>query len=190
LEDGNTSKPVTLNAFQRYNITIEYVSKGQVTPVSFAWQGPGFAKMTVPKEVLFSTPIADKTSLIASNGVPEKIIQLNISTGKSVRGLYPWKISDFASDLPLGTVIQWRLEARDNNDVSGPGVAFSDPLRQLRLVSPTDKRKELMDTMTDTLQQIDKLKDDQTQNQNRAGSLVTGTPVDGAIDLPDQKPQK
>jgi len=84
----------------------------------------------------------------------------------------------------MGTLIQWRLEARDNNNVSGPGIAFSEPMRQIRLVSPTDKRKELMDQMTDTLTQIDAIKDAQGQNQQRTAGLVTGTPTTAPTDLP------
>ena len=180
------TQPITLKAFQRYDIKLEYLGKGNIQPVTFMWQGPGLTKQTVPKECLFSQPIADKTSLIASNGVPEKVIPLTIAAGKSVRGTYPWKISTFASELALGSVIQWRLEAHDNNDVTGPGVAYSEPMRQLRLVSPNDKRKELMDQMTDTLTQIDAIKDGQNQTQAKTAGLVTGTPTDAPIDLPPE----
>ncbi len=190
LLENNVSKPIALTAFQRYDLNVEYLIEGTLVPVQMMWEAKGLPKSLVPKECLFSTAVADKTSLVATGGVPEKVILLPISTGKSVRGYYPWKISDFAATLPLGTVIQWRLEARDNNNVTGPGITFSEPMRQVRLVSPTDKRKELMDQMTDTLTQIDSIKDAQSQNQQRTAGLVTGTSTTAPTDLPDSPTQK
>jgi len=191
VDENGAPKPVTLRAFQRYDVKIEYAKKSTLVPIEFQWQGPGILRQTVPKEVLFSVPLADKNSLVASNGMAEKIIPLNVATNKSIRGYYPWKISEIASGLPLGSVIQWRLEARDTNDVTGPGITYSEPLRQLRLVSDSDKKNELMQKMGEQLTDIEKIKEGQTENSSRAGRLVTGTPQNPSLDLPpDQKPPK
>ncbi len=187
VDEKGEAKPFMFRAFQRYDVKIEYSRKSTLIPIEFQWQGPGIPKQTVPREVLFSVPLADKTALVASGGLPEKIIQFDKTTGKSVRGYYPWKISDIASGLPLGSVIQWRLEARDTNDVTGPGVTFSEPLRQLRLVSDSDKRNELMTKMGEQLNDIDDIKGRQQQNIDRGSRLVTGTKVDAPIDLPPEQ---
>lgn len=181
-------KPIKLNAFQRYDVRLEYQAPGNAGPIRWTWEAPGMPRQIVPKNVLFSTPLADKTALIASGGIPEELILLNVPTDKAVRGYYEWKISDFASQLAFGSVIQWRIEVRDNNNVSGPGITFSD-VRQLRLVSEADKRKELMDRMGETLTQTDLLLDSQRDLRDKTAQIVTGKPVDRPLDLPpDPKP--
>ncbi len=191
-DSNGETKPVTLKAFQRYDIRIEYVAKTNAVPVHFQWQGPGIGKTAVPKEYLFSTPVADKMTFVASGGVPEKIIQMQLATDKSVRGYYEWKISQFSAGLPLGSVIQWRLQVTDTNDVTGPGIAYSEPMRQLRLVSEADKRKELMDRMTEQIADIDKINDAQRENSQRTAKMVTGTLIDPSLDVPtnQKSPQK
>jgi hypothetical protein len=181
----NTSKPIKLNAFQRYDLKVEYTAEGTVGPVRLYWQPPGQQRQIIPRSVLFSKPLADKTALMSSNGIREKIIQMQLPTNKVVRGYYPWKISDFASGLPLGSVIQWRMEVRDNNNVSGPGVTFSEN-RQLRLVSEADKRKELMDRMGENLAQTDELLKSQGELRDKTAQIVTGKAVDRPLDLPPE----
>jgi len=178
-----------LKAGYPYYIEAQQREGGGGDHVAVAWQGPGIAKTAVPKECLFSTPIADKMAFVASGGVPEKIIQLQVATGKSARGYYPWKISELSAGLPLGSVIQWRLQVTDTNNVTGPGIAYSEPMRQLRLVSDADKRKELMDRMNEQIADIDKINDGQRENSQRTAKMVTGTLIDPTLDVPpDQKP--
>jgi hypothetical protein len=182
---NESSRPIKLNAHQRYDVRLEYLSPSNIGPLRLYWQTPSVPKQIVPKSALYSVPLADKTALIASGGLPEKIIRLEVPTNKAVRGYYPWKISEFAGSLPVGSVIQWRIEARDNNNVSGPGISFSDT-RQLRLVSEADKRKELMDRMGETLTQTDQLLESQRDLRDKTAQIVTGKPVDRPLDLPPE----
>ena len=60
---------------------------------------------------------------------------------RSVSGTFEWDVGDL--DLKPGARVSYRLEARDNDDVSGPNVGVSRSF-SLRIYSPAEKHEELL----------------------------------------------
>ena len=84
---------------------------------------------------------------------------------------YEWKISDVLPGLPEGSVVEYWLEAEDNNNVTGPGLGSSD--RQLiKIVSEAEKRADLLNRASDYLGSISDVVNDQEKLNRNLGVII------------------
>ena len=77
-------------------------------------------------------------------------------------------------DPPLkeGDVIDFWLEATDRNNVTGPGVAAMPEHYRARVVSEEEKRADLAARLTDTLQGLNDLRQNQEDLARRLGDII------------------
>jgi hypothetical protein len=90
---------------------------------------------------------------------------------RSLHGRYDWSMKDLKPDV--GDVIEWWLEAQDNNDVTGPGRFDSDHF-QARVVSDEEKRRELFSRLGNNWEQLNSISESQEQLNLRLGQVLTG----------------
>jgi len=99
---------------------------------------------------------------------PAQSIEIDLKgTPKTLRGFYPWKPGG-----SVNTTIEFWLEARDTNDLTGPGVAESEHF-ELRVVSEEAKRADLMNRMTDNFRQLDEVKQSEQELNSQLGQVLT-----------------
>ena len=72
--------------------------------------------------------------------------------------------------------IDFWLEARDANDVTGPGTAVMPEHWQARIVSEEEKRADLANRLNDTLQTLDALRQSQEDLAQKLGDLIHEKP--------------
>lgn len=110
---------------------------------------------------------------------PLRTIELNVlstaSDSRLFRGYYPWSLPSIGP-LPEGTVIEWYIEATDNNTLTGPGVTRSEPF--LTRIGTEDQVRDLL--MTRLAGAMQSLEDSQQSQQDLArdlGKLITEKPL-------------
>ncbi len=88
-----------------------------------------------------------------------------------LRRRYEWKIGDLRPLLPEGAVIEYWIEAQDNNDTTGPGVGVTD--HQLaKVVSEAEKRADLLNRAGDFLGSINDVANDQEKLNRNLGTII------------------
>lgn len=98
-------------------------------------------------------------------------LELAGERGKKLRRRYEWHLAQFLPAIREGTVIEYWLEAEDNNNVTGPGVTVSE--RQLvRVVSESEKRADLLNRAGDYLGSINDLVADQEKLNRTLGEII------------------
>ena len=109
-----------------------------------------------------------KYKVASEGGGIESAVELDLENARAakLKRRYEWKISDVLPGLPEGSVVEYWLEAEDNNNVTGPGLGSSD--RQLiKIVSEAEKRADLLNRASDYLGSIsDVVNDQETLNRN------------------------
>jgi len=70
-----------------------------------------------------------------------------------------------------GQNVEYWVEVRDANDVTGPGKGLSDHYR-VRIVTEIEKRADLMNRLNDQLTTIDVVTGDQEKLNQRLGALI------------------
>jgi len=110
----------------------------------------------------------------------EKFIELDLSKEKpdDLRHLarrYEFDLSVLKPTPLEGSAIEYWLEVRDGNDVTGPGKAFSDRFRA-RIVSEIAKRADLMNRLNDQLGTIDSVTQDEEKLNQNLGALLFEKP--------------
>ena len=165
------SQPVQLSADKPVDITLEFFEQGGLAHCTMLWSRDGNPPEVVPNSSLFNTDAAKILADQAAGRAP-KTVPLEIgSSPKSSRGFYPWKVADLGASLPAGSTIEWWLEARDNNDVTGPGVTASEPYH-FRVVTESEKRAELMNRLGDYFGEINAVRDGQVDLSTKLGTMV------------------
>ena len=74
---------------------------------------------------------------------------------KALTRRFEWKIARITPAPAENDTIDFWLEARDANDVTGPGIAVMPEHYQARIVSDEGKRADLANRLNDTLQSLD-----------------------------------
>ena len=88
-----------------------------------------------------------------------------------IRRRHEWSIASISSSLTEGSVIEYWLEAEDNNSVTGPGVGTSE--HQLaRVVSEAEKRADLLNRAGDYLGSISDVAGDQERLNKNLGAII------------------
>jgi hypothetical protein len=103
----------------------------------------------------------------------QKVIELDLEgqTPQRVRRRHEWKIGDFRPLLAEGTMIEYWVEAEDNNNVTGPGVGSTE--HQLaKVVSESDKRADLLNRAGDYLGSINDVASDQEKLNKNLGTII------------------
>lgn len=101
-------------------------------------------------------------------------------TDREVRRRYDWRIGDFKPLAPEGSSIEYWIEVRDNNNVTGPSVALSERY-VARVVTEEAKRQDLMNRVGDSLSSIGEATTDQETLNRRLGELIKAR-----VELPEQ----
>jgi hypothetical protein len=165
------SKPVQLPGGKPVDITLEYFEAGGNASITMLWSRDGGEPEPVPYESLFH---ADAAKVLAKVNEKDAAKSIPLEIGRSpkaARGFYPWKVSDLSATVPVGRAVEWWLEARDNNDATGPGVAASERY-VFRVVTEAEKRAELMSRLGDYFGQIDAVREGQVDQSTKLGTMV------------------
>ncbi|MBG88880.1 MAG: hypothetical protein CMO80_18530 [Verrucomicrobiales bacterium] len=98
-------------------------------------------------------------------------LELEGKTDRLVKRRYDWKIADIQPAVQEGMAIEYWIEVRDNNNVTGPGISATER-NVARVVSPEEKRQDLMNRVGDSLSSIDEAASDQKSLNDRLGELI------------------
>ena len=113
------------------------------------------------------------------DGAPHKTIELDAGS-TSPRELvrrFNWRIGQITPHVEVGSVIDYWLEVRDANDVSGPGIAFLEHF-QGRIVSEAEKRADLANRLNDTMTGLNGVREGQEEINRRLGEIIFAKPPD------------
>jgi hypothetical protein len=91
--------------------------------------------------------------------------------GPRVERVYPWKVSSISPAPGLGARVEYWLEVADNNDVTGPGRGASDH-QLLRVVTPDEKRADLLTRAGDYLGTIGDVAGDQERVSENVRAII------------------
>jgi hypothetical protein len=110
---------------------------------------------------------------------PHKTVELDLGgeQPKTLTRRFEWKIERITPPPAENDTIDFWLEARDANDVSGPGVAVMPEHWQARIVSAEEKRAELANRLNDTLQGLDAVRQSQEDLSQRLGEIIHEKPA-------------
>lgn len=106
-------------------------------------------------------------------GEHESVSELNIEEQlpRTLKRRHEWNIAELTPPPREGTVIEYWLEIRDANTVSGPGVAFSEHYF-VRVASSAEKRADLLSRFDQTLQTVGTASKEQENLNQRLGELI------------------
>lgn len=103
----------------------------------------------------------------------EKRLELNLETNlvNRIKRRFNWKIGDFQPPLSEGSIIEYWIEAQDNNDVTGPGIGASEH-QVARIVSENEKRADLLNRAGDSIGVLGDVTTDQEKLNRNLGTLI------------------
>lgn len=161
------AEPVTLQANQAYPIRIDYRQDSGDAFLKLRWRHDAAGERPVPQNALF---VSEEAWREASQR--EGSIELNLAgQPKAFRGYYEWKMPSLDPTPPPGAMIEWWLEVADTNDQTGPGVAESERY-VLRLVTPDEKRAELMTRLGEAWNPLDLVSERQQAINQDLGQMI------------------
>ena len=117
--------------------------------------------------------VALKYKVNTVEGGAEKALELaleNASTNR-VRRRFEWKIGTFQPPLQEGSVVEFWIEAQDNNNVTGPGMGVSEH-QVARVVSENEKRADLLNRAGDSIGALGDITADQEKLNRSLGTLI------------------
>jgi hypothetical protein len=126
-----------------------------------------------PAHLASPTPPAAAQFVGAVSRYIEDVIELDLEEAnpQRVRRRLEWKIGEFRPTLSEGTAIEYWIEAEDNNNATGPGIASSE--HQLaKVVSEAEKRADLLNRAGDTLGSITDVTSDQEKLNRNLGTII------------------
>jgi hypothetical protein len=164
------SQPVELEAGKLVDIRIEYQELTGDARCQMSWVGPDRRREIIPQRSLFSSDEAVRSARLKQT----KLIDLDIGNGqKSVRGQFKWELSQLT--LQPGDVIEWWVEAQDNNDQTGPGRTESEK-RSIRIGTEAQVREYLLQRLGNPLQAIEEIQDGQVELTTSLGQIIQEKP--------------
>ncbi|MBN2505598.1 MAG: hypothetical protein JXQ71_02775 [Verrucomicrobia bacterium] len=106
----------------------------------------------------------------ASPASPQAIeLDLGSAQPAAARRQYPWNLGRLR--LSEGSLVEYWIEATDNNSATGPGIGRSDP-QFLRIVSPDEKLADIWNRAGDYMGSIDDLAGDEEKLNQNLGTLI------------------
>ncbi len=114
-----------------------------------------------------------------TEGAPHKTLELDLGGDepKSLTRRFEWKIERITPAPAENDTIDFWLEARDANNVTGPGIAVLPEHWQARIVSEEEKRADLANRLNDTLQTLDAVRQSQEDLAKKLGDLIHEKPA-------------
>lgn len=110
------------------------------------------------------------------DGGEEKGIELTLEApARSLRRRYDWKVGALNPKPPEGATLEYWIEARDNNNVTGPGIGTSEHF-SAKVVSDAEKRADLLNRVGDSIGAIGEAANDQEKLNQRLGDIIQGRP--------------
>ncbi len=110
------------------------------------------------------------------DGGEEKGIELTLDAPqRTLRRRYDWKVGALNPRPPEGAMLEYWIEARDNNNVTGPGVGSSEHF-SAKVVSDAEKRADLLNRVGDSIGAIGEAANDQEKLNQRLGDIIQGRP--------------
>jgi hypothetical protein len=109
----------------------------------------------------------------AADAGAEKFIDMDLGgeTPQRLRRRYEWKLPETLPGLEEGSQIEYWLEAEDNNNATGPGVGSTDH-QMVKIVSPEEKRADLLNRAGDYLGSISDVASDQEKLNKNLGQII------------------
>jgi hypothetical protein len=98
-------------------------------------------------------------------------LELTDRSQRLVKRRYDWRVGDLKPPIQENNAIEYWIEVRDNNDVTGPGFSATEHYIA-RVVSSEEKRQDLMNRVGDSLSSIDEAASDQESLNQRLGDLI------------------
>jgi hypothetical protein len=113
-----------------------------------------------------------------TEGAPHKTLELDLGTEqpKTLERRFEWKIERITPAPAVNDTIDFWLEARDANDVTGPGIAVMPEHYQARIVTEEEKRADLANRLNDTLRTLDAVRQSQEDLAQKLGDLIHEKP--------------
>ena len=126
---------------------------------------------TDPKPAVVPTP----AEVAGISGEVSETVPMAAPAGRTVSAGMVWDLGRLATPLKVGDTVEFWAEAKDGNDVTGPGVGVS-ARHTFKVVSDADKRTELSDKLGDYLGQIRDVAESQKDLNAKVGSMVDQKP--------------
>lgn len=110
------------------------------------------------------------------DGGEEKGIELTLDApSRALRRRYDWKVGALNPKVSEGATLEYWIEARDNNNVTGPGIGTSEHF-SAKVVSDAEKRADLLNRVGDSIGAIGEAANDQEKLSLRLGDIIQGRP--------------
>jgi Domain of unknown function (DUF4175) len=112
--------------------------------------------------------------VISTNTLPARHLELDLA-GQSPKVmknyLYYWDLNTFTPSLVEGTILEFWLEAEDNNDATGPGLGRSEH-QMARVVTAEEKLADAWNRASDYLSGIEDVAQDQERANRNLGTII------------------
>ncbi len=114
-----------------------------------------------------------------TENAPHKTVELDLGNEqpKTLTRRFEWKIERITPAPAENDTIDFWLEARDANDITGPGISVMPEHWQARVVSAEEKRADLANRLNDTLQTLDSVRQSQENLAQRLGEIIHEKPA-------------
>jgi hypothetical protein len=89
---------------------------------------------------------------------------------------YVWDLAAVKPPLTEGTTVEYWMEARDGNNVTGPGIGESEH-HTIKVVSDIEKRAEIMNRLMDSLSTVTDISQNQQKINQDLGAVIQGKPA-------------
>ena len=111
-------------------------------------------------------------------GAPHKTIDLDLGAvlPKEINRRFNWRIGQITPHVEEGSVVDYWFEVLDANDVTGPGVGATEHM-QARIVSEAEKRADLANRLSDTMEGLNGVKHGQEDVNQQLGELIFEKPA-------------
>jgi hypothetical protein len=103
-------------------------------------------------------------------------LDLEGRTPKTIRRRYEWRFATLQPPPVEGTTVEYWVEARDNNNVTGPGVTVTDHYF-VKVVSEAEKRADLFSRFDENLSLLGNIAENQEKLNAALGDLIRGRPA-------------
>jgi hypothetical protein len=110
-------------------------------------------------------------------GAPHKTVDLDLGSAlpRDINRRFNWRIGQITPHVEEGSVIDYWLEVLDANDITGPGIGVTEHL-QARVVSEAEKRADLANRLSDTMEGLNGVKHGQEDVNQQLGEIIFEKP--------------
>jgi hypothetical protein len=110
-------------------------------------------------------------------GAPYKTIDLDLGSElpKEINRRFKWRVGQITPRVEEGSVIDYWFEVLDANDLSGPDIGRTEHM-QARIVSEAEKRADLANRLSDTMEGLNGVKQGQEHVNQQLGEIIFEKP--------------